>query len=143
MIEKGQTCIDFIIKQQLGETKSERIFCELINHTTKQNLPLSNSVEVPSHRCQTQAGKLLPGTVINSLIHTTRLFCSVANRWYIESETRSKSRLRYVRSCPFADGRGRATGYARYVLAYPADPACIGVYILYLKKKTLTCGLEN
>ena len=55
--------IDFIIKQQqLGETKSERIFCELINHTTKQNL--SDSVEVPSHRCQTQAGKLLPGTVI-------------------------------------------------------------------------------
>ena len=81
-----------------------RIFCELINHTTKQKLPLSNSVEVPRHRCQTQAGKLLPGTVINSLIHTARLFCSVANRWYIESETRSKSRLPYVRSCPFADG---------------------------------------
>jgi len=39
--------------------------------------------------------------------------------------------------------RGGATGYDRYALAYPADPACIGVYILYLKKKTLTCGLEN
>jgi hypothetical protein len=31
--------------------------------------------------------------------------------------------------------RGGATGYARYALAYPADPACIRVYILYLKKK--------
>ena len=31
--------------------------------------------------------------------------------------------------------RGRAIGYARYALAYPADPACIGVYILYLEKK--------
>jgi hypothetical protein len=34
--------------------------------------------------------------------------------------------------------RGGATGYARYALAYPADPACIRVYILYLKKKTKT-----
>jgi hypothetical protein len=31
--------------------------------------------------------------------------------------------------------RGGATGYARYAPAYPADPACIRVYILYLKKK--------
>jgi len=40
--------------------------------------------------------------------------------------------------------QGGATGYVRYALAYLADPACIGVYILYLKKKrTLTCRLEN
>jgi hypothetical protein len=30
--------------------------------------------------------------------------------------------------------RGGATGYARYALAYPADPTCIRVYVLYLKK---------
>ena len=30
--------------------------------------------------------------------------------------------------------RDGATGYARYALAYPADPACIRVYILYLEK---------
>ena len=31
--------------------------------------------------------------------------------------------------------RGGATGNTRYALAYPTDPACIEVYILYLKKK--------
>jgi hypothetical protein len=36
--------------------------------------------------------------------------------------------------CSFLGHRGGATGYARYALAYLADPACIRVYIFYLKK---------